>query len=817
MAGLNLAPWPKLNFERYGEVERQPLTRIQKISGPNLARNWVMIPHVTHNDEADITELEAFRKRTNGEQSEAKVTMVALLAKAVVASLKAFPVVNSSLDGDDLVLKRYYNIGFAADTPNGLVVPVIKDADKKGILEIATDLTTLSKKAREGKLGAGRDGRRDVHDLLAGRHRRHELHADRQRSRGRDPRRHAQRDEAGLERQRVRAAADGPALAVLRPSRDRRRARRPLRRAPGEPAVRSAKGAALMEVKVPDIGDFDSVPVIEVLVAVGDEVSVEDPLVVLESDKATMEVPSPEAGKITDITVAVGDKVSEGSVILSLETAGSDNGAKPATEAPAEDVAEPKAPEAPAADVPDADVKVQVAVLGGGPGGYTAAFRAADLGLTVALIDRGEQLGGVCLNVGCIPSKALLHVAKVMTEAAELGEAGVAFEAPKIDVDKLRAFKDGVVGRLTGGLESLAKQRKVQVVRGTGEFTSPNTIQVGDTSVGFEHCIIAAGSEAATLPFLPEDDRIVDSTGALEVDGIPEKLLVIGGGIIGLEMATVYDALGSKVTVVELLDQLIPGADKDLIRVLSKRVEKRYAAIHLKTGVESVEASDVGLKVKFGEHTETFDRILVAVGRKPNGKVIGAEKAGVNVTDRGFVESDLQMKTNVAHIYSIGDVRGEPMLAHKATHEGSLAAEVIAGENVSWDVRSIPSVAYTDPEVAWTGVTEIQAKAEEIPYEVAAFPWAASGRALSMGRSDGLTKLIVDPETHRILGAGIVGVNAGELLAEAVLAIEAGLDTEDVALTIHPHPTLSETVGFSAEAAEGTITDIMPKRKRARS
>ncbi len=481
VAGLNLAPWPKLNFERYGEVERQPLTRIQKISGPNLARNWVMIPHVTHNDEADITELEAFRKRTNGEQSEAKVTMVALLAKAVVASLKAFPVVNSSLDGDDLVLKRYYNIGFAADTPNGLVVPVIKDADKKGILEIATGPDDAVQEGARRQAGAGRDGRRDVHDLLAGRHRRHELHADRQRSRGRDPRRHAQRDEAGLERQRVRAAADGPALAVLRPSRDRRRARRPLRRAPGEPAVRSAKGAALMEVKVPDIGDFDSVPVIEVLVAVGDEVAVEDPLVVLESDKATMEVPSPEAGKITDITVAVGDKVSEGSVILSLETAGSDNGAKPATDAPAEDVAEPKAPEAPAADVPDADVKVQVAVLGGGPGGYTAAFRAADLGLTVALIDRGEQLGGVCLNVGCIPSKALLHVAKVMTEAAELGEAGIAFEAPKIDVDKLRAFKDGVVGRLTGGLESLAKQRKVQVVRGTGEFTSPNTIQVGDT------------------------------------------------------------------------------------------------------------------------------------------------------------------------------------------------------------------------------------------------------------------------------------------------------------------------------------------------
>ncbi len=579
-----------------------------------------------------------------------------------------------------------------------------------------------------------------------------------------------------------------------------------------------------MEVKVPDIGDFDEVPVIEILVAVGDEVAVEDPLVVLESDKATMEVPSPAAGKVTDITVAVGDKVAEGSVLLSLE--GAPEESKPATDAPAEQVAEPKdevakpadeasaKPSGPPADV---DVSVQVAVLGGGPGGYTAAFRAADLGLSVALIDRGEQLGGVCLNVGCIPSKALLHIAKVMTEAAELGESGITFEAPKVDVDKVREWKNSVVGKLTGGLESLAKQRKVQVVRGTGSFTGPNTIAVGDTVVGFEHCIIAAGSEAASLPFLPEDDRIVDSTGALEVDGIPERLLVIGCGIIGLEMATVYDALGSKVTLVELLDQLIPGADKDLIRVLSKRVEKRYEAIHLKTGVESVEAGDDGLTVKFGDHTEVFDRILVAVGRKPNGAVIGADKAGINVTDRGFVESDLQMRTNVPHIYSIGDVRGEPMLAHKATHEGSLAAEVIAGENVSWDVRSIPSVAYTDPEVAWTGLTETQAKAEGTPYEVAAFPWAASGRALSMGRGDGLTKLIVEPETNRILGAGIVGVNAGELLAEAVLAIEAGLDTEDVALTIHPHPTLSETIGFSAEQAEGTITDLMPKRKKARS
>jgi dihydrolipoamide dehydrogenase len=552
-----------------------------------------------------------------------------------------------------------------------------------------------------------------------------------------------------------------------------------------------------VEVKVPDIGDFDSVPVIEVLVAIGDTVAIEDPLVVLESDKATMEVPSPAAGKITDITVAVGDKVSEGSALLTLESA--------------DEPAEPVAP------APDADVQVQVAVLGGGPGGYTAAFRAADLGLSVALIDRGEQLGGVCLNVGCIPSKALLHVAKVLTEADELGEAGISFEAPSIDIDKVRAWKDRVVDRLTGGLESLAKQRKVQVVRGTGEFTGPNTLKVGDTVVGFEHCIIAAGSEASSLPFIPDDPRVMDSTDALEVKEIPERLLVIGGGIIGLEMATVYDALGSKVTVVELLDQLIPGADKDLIRVLEKRVKGRYAAIHLKTGVESVQAGEDGLTVKFGDHTETFDRILVAVGRKPNGKAIGAEAAGVSVSDRGFIESDLQMKTNVAHIYSIGDVRGEPMLAHKATHEGSLAAEVIAGHHDAWDARSIPSVAYTDPEVAWTGLTETQAKAEGKAIETAAFPWAASGRSLAMGRSDGLTKLILEPATNRILGAGIVGTNAGELLAEAVLAIEAGLDAEDIALTIHPHPTLSETIGFAAEQAQGTITDLMPKRKRKKS
>ncbi|WP_028060125.1 dihydrolipoyl dehydrogenase [Candidatus Solirubrobacter pratensis] len=571
-----------------------------------------------------------------------------------------------------------------------------------------------------------------------------------------------------------------------------------------------------MEVKVPDIGDFQDVPVIEVLVSAGDEVAEEDPLITLESDKATMEVPSPSAGKVTELKVSVGDRVSEGAVILLLDSV---DGHKPSggggAEAPPKQE-EPEAPAEPAEPAPHADVSVQVAVLGAGPGGYTAAFRAADLGLSVALIDRGEVLGGVCLNVGCIPSKALLHVARVLAEAEELEESGVSFGKPEVDIDKVRSWKESVVGKLTGGLESLAKQRKVQVVRGTGEFTSPNTIQVGDTVVGFEHCIIAAGSEAAMLPDLPDDERIMDSTDALEITDVPERLLVIGGGIIGLEMATVYDALGSKVTVVELLDQLIPGADKDLVRVLEKRIKARYEHIHLGTKVESVTASDDGITVKYGDGEETFDRVLVAVGRRPNGKAIGAGKAGVNVTDRGFIEVDEQMRTNVPHIYAIGDVAGEPMLAHKATHEGALAAEVINGENVSWDARSIPSVAYTDPEIAWTGLTETQAKEQGIEFEISTFPWAASGRALSMGRSEGMTKVIAEPETHRILGAGIVGINAGELIAEMVLAIEAGADAEDVSLTIHPHPTLSETVAFSAELANGTITDIMPKRARTK-
>ncbi len=564
-----------------------------------------------------------------------------------------------------------------------------------------------------------------------------------------------------------------------------------------------------MEVKVPDIGDFTDVPIIEVLVSAGDEVAEEDPLITLESDKATMDVPAPAAGKVTELKVSVGDKVSEGTVILVMDSA---DGAAPAAaeEAPAEKEEEPPAPKA------EGDVNVQVVVLGAGPGGYSAAFRAADLGLKVALVDDGERLGGVCLNVGCIPSKALLHVARVLEESKEVAHAGITFGEPEVDTDKLRGFKDDVVGKLTGGLEQLAKARKVELVRGRGEFTGRNTIQVGDTVVAFEHAIIAAGSEAAMLPDLPDDPRIMDSTGALEVEEIPERLLVIGCGIIGLEMATVYDALGSKVTLVELMDQLIPGVDKDLIKVLNKRISGRYENIHLETKVESVTAGDGGITVKYGEHEETFDRVLVAVGRRPNGKRVGADKAGVNVTDRGFIEVDDQMRTNVGHIYAIGDVAREPMLAHKAVHEGVLAAEVISGENVTWDKRSIPSVAFTDPEVAWTGLTETEAKEQEIAFEISTFPWVASGRALGIGRPEGMSKLIVEPETHRILGAGIVGVNAGDLISEIALAIEMGADAEDVALTVHPHPTLSETVAFSAELAEGTITDLMPKRARTK-
>jgi len=582
----------------------------------------------------------------------------------------------------------------------------------------------------------------------------------------------------------------------------------------------TAQPGDLVEVKVPDIGDFADVPVIEVLVEPGQTVAVEDPLITLESDKATMEVPSPQEGVVRELKLAVGDAVSEGSLILILEAAASSDGAAPA-EAPAPEVAEPAAaPAAPAAEAAArGDHHAQVVVIGSGPGGYTAAFRAADLGLETILVERYPTLGGVCLNVGCIPSKALLHIARVLSEAEEAAESGIRFSEPEIDVDALRAWKEKVVGRLTGGLAGMAKQRKVEVITGVAQFAGPNLLDVEGTTVSFDHCIVAAGSQAAQLPGFPEDDpRVIDSTGALEIEEVPERLLVVGGGIIGLEMATVYDALGAGVTVVELLDALLPGCDPDLVRPLQKRIAGRYDAIHLGTRVTGVDARDDGLHVNFegdgAPEPQRFDRILVAIGRRPNGGRLGAEKAGVHVDDRGFIPVDRQMRTNVAHIFAIGDIVGEPMLAHKASHEAKVAAEVIAGHDVTFDARTIPSVAYTDPEVAWMGLTETEARANDIPYEKASFPWAASGRALSLSRPDGLTKLLVDPETRRVLGAGIVGVSAGDLIAETVHALEMGADAEDLALTVHPHPTLSETVGFAAEIAEGTITDLyVPKRK----
>jgi dihydrolipoamide dehydrogenase len=583
------------------------------------------------------------------------------------------------------------------------------------------------------------------------------------------------------------------------------------------------------EIRVPDIGDFTDVPVIEIHVSAGDEVALEDPLVTLESDKATMDVPAPLAGTVKQLSVKIGDRVSEGSVLLTLETDGagprSAAAAEPA-EAPDETAAVTREP-APPPPPPSLDGAgghdVQVVVIGSGPGGYTAAFRAADLGLKTALIERYDRLGGVCLNVGCIPSKALLHAARVVSEASEMAEHGIKFGKPKVDVDALRAWKERVVGRLTGGLDGLARQRKVEVIHGVASLTGPNTVAVGDRTLSFDHCIIAAGSEAATLPGLPDDERIIDSTRALEVPEVPKRLLVVGCGVIGLEMATVYDALGSKVTMVELLDQLIPGCDPDLVKPLQKRVSERYEAIHLGTKVESVEAGKEALKIQLSSgETHKFDGMLVAIGRRPNGPAIGASAAGVEVDDAGFVTVDRQMRTNVPHIYAIGDVVGGPMLAHKASHEGKVAAEVIAGVGggtVQFDPRAIPSVAYTDPEVAWMGLTETEAKAQDVEYEKAVFPWGASGRALSLGRDEGFTKLLFGvggPDSRRLLGAGIVGVNAGELIAETVHALEMGSDAEDIGLTIHPHPTLTETVMFAAEMAEGTITDLMPPRRPAR-
>ncbi|MGY1682751.1 dihydrolipoyl dehydrogenase [Geodermatophilus sp. SYSU D01176] len=574
-----------------------------------------------------------------------------------------------------------------------------------------------------------------------------------------------------------------------------------------------------IEVTVPDIGDFADVPVTEVLVGPGDRVGPHNPVVTLESDKAVMEIPAAQSGTVEQVAVQVGDRVSAGSILLFLRT---DEAAAPAAAGPAAPAAT-TAP-APATATGPGDVRADVLVLGAGPGGYTAAFRAADLGRSVVLVDRWPALGGVCLNVGCIPSKALLHAARVIAETREMTGNGISFGEPTVDVGQLRGWKDQVVGRLTGGLAGLARQRKVTTLRGYGRFTSPHQVRVelsdgGTTTVDFEHAIIAAGSEPVRLPFVPHDDpRVMDSTGALELTDVPRRLLVLGGGIIGLEMATVYSELGAEVTVVELMDQIIPGADKDLVQPLHKRITQAYAGVHLKTRVTAVEARPEGLVATLEGSTSTtatFDRMLVAVGRRPNGAAIGADRAGVVVDERGFVPVDKQMRTNVPHVFAIGDVVGQPMLAHKATHEGKVAAEVAAGQSSFFDARVIPSVAYTDPEVAWVGVTENEARAAGVPYGKGVFPWAASGRALSLGRDEGFTKLLFDEASHRVIGAGVVGPSAGELIAELGLAIEMGADAADIGLTVHAHPTLSETVGMAAEAFEGTLTDLyLPKRRR---
>lgn len=584
-----------------------------------------------------------------------------------------------------------------------------------------------------------------------------------------------------------------------------------------------------VEIKVPDIGGHDNVDIIEVFVKAGDVVEKEQSLITLETDKATMEVPSTHAGKVISVAVKVGDKISEGGLVITLEAAGV-AAAAPAPAAPAvspqlaSSVSQPVAGAQATATAGDV-IETEVVVLGAGPGGYTGAFRAADLGKKVVLVERYEQLGGVCLNVGCIPSKALLHVAKVLTDAEEMKEHGIDFGTPKIDLDKLRGFKDSVVGRLTKGLTGLAKQRKVQVVTGEGKFTGPYTLDVtaADGSVKtirFQNAIIAAGSTALKIPGYPYDDpRVITSTGALKLEGIPKKMLVVGGGIIGLEMACVYGALGSEISVVELGDGLIPGADRDVVKVLTDRIGKRYKVM-IRTKVTQVEQTPEGLRCTFEgdwapKEPQVYDKVLVAVGRRPNGKLIGAENLGVNIDERGFIQVDNQCRTNVPHIFAIGDIVGNPMLAHKATHEAKCAAEVIAGEKSYLDYRAIPSIAYTDPEVAWMGLTETEAKATGVAYEKAVFPWAASGRALGNGRDDGLTKILFDPETHQILGAAIVGVNAGELLGEAVLAYEMGADINDIAGTVHAHPTLSETVAMAAEIAHGSITDLyIPKKKK---
>jgi len=597
---------------------------------------------------------------------------------------------------------------------------------------------------------------------------------------------------------------------------------------------------SLTEIACPDIGNFKDVLVIDVLVKPGDVIALETPLVTLETDKATMDVPSSAAGRVVEVLVARGAKVSQGTPLARVEAAGTGTGtgasppvaapaaAATAATAPAAAATPPPAPApgaatAPAGPEPAADREVQLLVLGAGPGGYTAAFRAADLGLKVMLVDRWATLGGVCLNVGCIPSKALLHAAKVIDEARDMGAHGIEFGAPRVDFGRLREWKGKVVSKLTGGLAGLARQRKVEVLRGTGRFVGAHVIEVTHEGaaqrIRFEQCIIAVGSEPIALPFMPRDPRIMDSTGALELPENPGRLLVIGGGIIGLEMATVYEALGAKVSVVELTAQLIPGCDADLVRPLEKRLKARCEQIMLGTKVTAVAAHADGLLVNLegaqGASTQRFDRVLVAVGRVPNGRQINAEAAGVAVSERGFIAVDRQQRTNVPHIFAIGDVVGQPMLAHKASHEAKVAAEAAAGQKSFFDARVIPSVAYTDPEVAWAGVTEAGAKAQGLAVEKAVFPWAASGRSLSLGRDEGFTKLLFDPASGRVVGGGIVGPNAGELIAEVALAIEMGADAHDIGLTVHAHPTLSETVAMAAEAYAGTLTDLYLPKKRA--
>jgi len=563
------------------------------------------------------------------------------------------------------------------------------------------------------------------------------------------------------------------------------------------------------EVQVPDIGDFKSVEVIEVLVKPGDKVAKEQSLVTLESDKATMEIPSPAAGVVKELRIKVGDKVSQGAPILVLEAA---EATAPVAAAKPPPAASPSPVERTAAP---GNYDCDVVVIGAGPGGYSAAFRAADLGLKTVLVERYPALGGVCLNVGCIPSKALLHTASVMDAARGLADHGISFGEPKLDLAKLRGFKDKVVGKLTGGLAAMAKMCKVTVMQGVATFAGPHELSVDGKKLTFANAIIAVGSQAAKLPFLPDDPRIVDSTGALALPSVPKKMLIIGGGIIGLEMGTVYSTLGTRLDVVEMMDGLMLGADRDLVAVWQKMNKGRFDNVMLKTKTSKVETSAKGLTVTFeGAQPQTYDMILVSVGRAPNGKKIRADKAGVNVTDRGFIETDSQMRTNVPHIFAIGDVAKNPMLAHKAVHEGHVAAEAIAGEKAHFDARVIPSVAYTDPEIAWVGITEDEAKKAGTKVGVAKFPWAASGRAIANARDEGFTKLIFDADNHRVLGGGIVGLGAGDLISEIALAVEMGADATDIGKTIHPHPTTAESVGMAAEVFEGVCTDLPPQRKK---